>query len=601
MNRYIIAITCSIILLAGCQKNELSLNVKESCNLEVTATIFNQSKVDASDSNDNITVTWKEGDEIYGYYYEEGSDIYSNVVRYKIEENGISGEKAYFKLQDGVVDGIKDGTKFFMVYNPSKNNQIIPTNGQFPVEFSSQQGTLADAMNHLYMTGEGTVNHDTGTNKFTIDLTFESQMAILKIAGLKCGQTDLQSGQNLLIRATGGMPTSGTISNSDKKFTVNDGGNGISVKVQSGDTYCAIPTGITISNLTMTSLGSDGLKYKWSSNSTNKLVSTRCYTFGGSLNGEVISKPFKVSADKSVYFSPGNLQFQASQDGSTKNFVWRFAEHSWDFVGGYVTSNPSSIFGNVYENGVKCNNNDVSATYKGWVDLFSFATSGYNDKYPYLTYNEIKYFYGEEDITGTEYDWGYHNAIGGSSEHTWRVLSYDEWKYLISEREGITINGVNGIRYACVAIGDATEYKATDPLLKSEQSILIIFPDSFEWPNNVDYNHITENCCNYITQYTTNYTPPFTYGRYCVFSKEDIIKLEEAGVAILPTTGCKLSDGNGYLDFNNFKYWTGSLNYKDNSVKVYSSGNQEFLSMGGFYIAALSDKCAVRLVKDANN
>lgn len=40
-----------------------------------------------------------------------------------------------------------------------------------------------------------------------------------------------------------------------------------------------------------------------------------------------IKGKFSVNSTQQVYFSKGNLQYQAS----TK--TWRFAEHQWDFIG----------------------------------------------------------------------------------------------------------------------------------------------------------------------------------------------------------------------------------------------------------------------------
>ena len=67
----------------------------------------------------------------------------------------------------------------------------------------------------------------------------------------------------------------------------------------------------------------------------------------GSINGL-----FSVSATQQVYFSKGNLQYRASTN------TWRFAEHQYDCCGS--------------------NNQSVSSTYSGWIDLFGWGTSGYN-------------------------------------------------------------------------------------------------------------------------------------------------------------------------------------------------------------------------------
>ncbi|MBR5436140.1 MAG: hypothetical protein IK120_04675 [Muribaculaceae bacterium] len=120
---------------------------------------------------------------------------------------------------------------------------------------------------------------------------------------------------------------------------------------------------------------------------------------------------FSVSADKQIYFSQGNLQYQASTD------TWRFAEHQYDMIGD--------------------DNANISSTNSGWIDLFGWGTSGYNGKNPYMTSTKPSdYGDGDIDIAGTSYDWGVYNKIsnGGNQAGLWRTLTNDEWQYLISNR-----------------------------------------------------------------------------------------------------------------------------------------------------------------------
>ena len=76
-------------------------------------------------------------------------------------------------------------------------------------------------------------------------------------------------------------------------------------------------------------------------------------------------------------FSKGNLQFNAVQgthkraDGTYAQGTWRFAEHQYDYIGQ--------------------SNDNRSATYPEWIDLFCWGTSGYNNKYPYMT----SYYYAD--------------------------------------------------------------------------------------------------------------------------------------------------------------------------------------------------------------
>ena len=166
-----------------------------------------------------------------------------------------------------------------------------------------------------------------------------------------------------------------------------------------------------------------------------------------------------------VYFSKGNLQYQASTG------IWRFAEHQYDYVGGYSENyqNPGEV-GNVYENSVKCSNNNISTTYSGWIDLFGWATSGWNNNNHYYHPYDYEstgwtvdgYGYGYWDgeyanysMTGDQAncDWGVYNAIsnGGNEQGLWRTLSDSEWNYVmqyrsnaIYKRSSATVEGTRG-------------------------------------------------------------------------------------------------------------------------------------------------------------
>jgi len=122
-----------------------------------------------------------------------------------------------------------------------------------------------------------------------------------------------------------------------------------------------------------------------------------------------IQAEFSVSPTKKVYFSMGNLQYRASTN------TWRFAEHQWDYVGD--------------------DNINMSSTYDGWIDIFPYGSSGYDNRmmpYTDTIYNNVV----TVDISGTNYDWGVYNPIvnGGNQTGMWRTLTKDEWKYVQYER-----------------------------------------------------------------------------------------------------------------------------------------------------------------------
>ena len=124
---------------------------------------------------------------------------------------------------------------------------------------------------------------------------------------------------------------------------------------------------------------------------------------------------FSVSATKQVYFSKGNLQYQASTG------TWQFAEHQYDYVGD--------------------GNKNISSSYSGWIDLFCWGT-GNN---PTLLSESASDY-------GTFIDWGVNKiSNGGNTANMWRTLTEDEWAYLHSGRANAaykcskaTVNSVHG-------------------------------------------------------------------------------------------------------------------------------------------------------------
>ena len=120
---------------------------------------------------------------------------------------------------------------------------------------------------------------------------------------------------------------------------------------------------------------------------------------------------YSVGADKRVFFSKGNLQYQASTG------KWCFAEHQWEIIGD--------------------GNNKISPSYSGWIDLFGWGTSGLSGNKPYkASTNSSDYDLGS--------DWGL-NAIsnGGNVNKAWRTLTKEEWNYVLCNR-----NTTSGARFA---------------------------------------------------------------------------------------------------------------------------------------------------------
>lgn len=121
-----------------------------------------------------------------------------------------------------------------------------------------------------------------------------------------------------------------------------------------------------------------------------------------------VSGVFSISTTQKVYFSKGNLQYQASTN------TWRFAEHQWDMIGDA--------------------NKNISPSYSGWIDLFGWGT-------------------GDDPTKTSNSDYSIFTDWGSAYGDGWRTLTENEWEYVFNKRStasGIryakaTVNSVNGV------------------------------------------------------------------------------------------------------------------------------------------------------------
>ena len=270
----------------------------------------------------------------------------------------------------------------------------------------------------------------------------------------------------------------------------------------------------------------------------------------GAINGKFT---INANGDK-IYFSQGNLQYQASTN------TWRFGESQYDYVG-------NATLGTVYENGIKCNNNLISQDYSGWIDLFGWGTSGYNHGavcyYPWSTSTSYSYYYayGNEgyslcDQTG-QADWGY-NPIsnGGYQPNQWRTLTGYEWDYVFDNR-----TTTSGIRYAKAKVCDING--------------VILLPD--DW--NPNYYNLT-NTNSVGDDFSSN-----------IITAAQWIELEQYGVVFLPAAGNR--DGT---TINNVgivgSYWSAFRDDWGLATNAYFH-NADLIP---FFYTSRSDGISVRLV-----
>ena len=287
----------------------------------------------------------------------------------------------------------------------------------------------------------------------------------------------------------------------------------------------------------------------------------------GAVDGQLTGK-FSVAADKQVFFSKGNLQYLAAYVDNYPSDTWRFAEHQYDYVG-------NAASGTVYANGgnVKSNNNLLSATYHGWIDLFGYGCDGFNaGKAGYMPYYTTTTAgnYLAANFNGGNSDWGVYCAIdgGGNTPGLWRTLTQAEWQYLINTR-GTDLRSYGTIR----GVGEAN----------AEVPGLIILPDDFVLPSGLSYTG------NILANWTTN-----------AYSVEQWERMESAGAVFLPMAGYRSGTTTTVAIANGTKYWSStnnsanyaySLTFKTSTL-TYNKANTTAPS-DYKYIAA-----AVRLVHD---
>ena len=304
---------------------------------------------------------------------------------------------------------------------------------------------------------------------------------------------------------------------------------------------------------------------------------------------------FSVADGKTVSFAPGNLQFNAVQgshlraDSTAAKGTWRFAENQYDYIGS--------------------SNKNISETYDGWIDLFGWGTSGYDNtandpmaifyqpwsnsnesltfvlkdstlncdsyeitgecewEYTYFTSseeNKNQYGYGpsqgmaDENLVGTSanYDWGVYNAIsnGGNKAGLWRTLTRAEWSYILESRKNAqflrsqaTVNGVYGY---------------------------VLLPDDFKKPADITWSHQANN-------WSTN-----------TYTTEQWSVLEATGAIFLPAAGFRGIEGLNLVQ--NYGYYWSATEYNKYHAYclIFNSG------VAGMYNDRRFNGLSVRLVKD---
>lgn len=204
---------------------------------------------------------------------------------------------------------------------------------------------------------------------------------------------------------------------------------------------------------------------------------------------------FSVSATKKVNFSKGNLQYQAS----TK--TWRFAEHQWDIIGD--------------------DNENISSSYSGWIDLFGWGTGN----------NPAKSSTSSSDNSSFS-DWG-NNTISNGGGKNWFTLTKDEWVYVFNTR-----STSSGIRYAKAIVNGVNG--------------VILLPDNW---SSVNYSLSNTN------------KPAASFSSNHISQSDWTSKLEANGAVFLPAAGWR-GGTSVYEVGSDGDYWSATCGSSDSACSV---------------------------------
>ena len=218
-------------------------------------------------------------------------------------------------------------------------------------------------------------------------------------------------------------------------------------------------------------------------------------------NDGLLPSSFPINDSTFVYFSKGNLQYNAGDGNthktadSTAQGTWRFAERQYDYVG--------------EENVGK------DSTYNGWVDLFEWGSSGWKGTHDHKGYVAL------DTAQCRNADWGVYNAIsnGGNEPGLWRSLTHNEWAYLLNRSD-----------WAYAKIGEASTL------------CLVIFPSDFVTPDTMNIVYASTSDKHDFKyedaeDHWIGYGPGIRDSNTNTFSDEEFEELEARGVVALPFAG----------------------------------------------------------------
>ncbi len=582
LSLFTMVLLLAIISFSRCKKEPTpGTDGKVTQYINLKASSNDGSKVSVENVDGLLSLKWEEDDKIYVY----DGNSFCGVLDF-VEYTNEAQTSASFASSEPL--SVTAGAMLsFYYYGP---NVTVNESGVAVSDLSEQQGTLEYIRSIMILQGKSEYQ---SSGDYNVTLTVPFAVAYMRFYMFE------SAAENNDIKMIGGLcsmnvTANGTLTTSSAPVTLKEAGTYLR------DTYVVLNGKTSEQNLYFYNrLGTSNYRdarivgqFKAGKFYSNSWGGPQWF-YGVSVSeGELVGLYTVNEEGLSVHFSKGNLQYTTVGEhqvagGETKAGTWRFASNQYDIVGG-------AGFGNVYENGVQCDNSQISETYTGWIDLFGWGTSGYHDNndpyniyyYPYsyiIQSNGVAqvnhYGYGpsigmtDEGLYGTSryYDWGVYNAIsnGGNQAETWRTLTEDEWRYVMFNRPGVTIGTQSNCRFAPVKVNDVKG--------------VIVFSEGFSWPS----------VSNIPTVFNTN----DANWNNINYSVSDWATLENAGCLFLPLSLWRYQNDLWHTNQFSF-YWSTSRSFQY-GYEAYSAGELALYDNGvDFGWDCKGKGNCVRLVKE---
>lgn len=468
-----------------------------------------------ADSKTNITeagvVTWTAGDVCH---------VYASTTGYLGSLTLSSGEGTGEGTFTGSLSAWTDDETLRFYYLGTNTKKADDT---FVIDYSAQDGTLATIASKYHVSCYTAENVPASQTSFSGKMLNQMALAVFDVSGFGAG--------NVKIYAASGFRNQITISD---KGVLSYGVAGVHPTVDNQSGHIVI--GASGAKKYVALLPSDGeITMQFTSQSktgSDEACTIAANDFIGSSAAVAITASdvvssyvdlavasdhvFSVASGRTVKFAKGNLVYDQG----------RFKMHSTQY-GRCFTSN-----------------GDVSDYYKvsGTFDLFGWGTSGWNNgNLLYMPYavslgvsSDLGSGYGptdgsnyEIDLTGTyaNSDWGVYQ-FGMNTGTGWRILTKDEWQYLLQYRSSATYKyGIGHVagQYGYIILPD----EFTDPMTNNGSDAFV----------PIDFGIMSDN------YYTTG-------GGWEA--------MEANGAVFLPAAGRRVVKSVGYLNSCG-NYWSSSI------------------------------------------